>query len=140
MISYTNLELIILIIIIINAFFESVIMFVFDSDIYNFSKLSKSTAELINMYYDFVNALLIIITIYLLFVKKTRSIIAIILCAIILLKGILHFFISKRTYKYAHLSYENEQKLLVFHDHAAILASVINICLSTYLLRKIFFY
>jgi hypothetical protein len=139
MLSYTNLELVILITTIFNAFFESVIMFVFDSDIYNFSKLDKNTAYIINLYYDIVNLLLVIITLYLLFVKKAKSVVAISLCIIILFKGFLHLIVSKRIYKYLHLSYETEQKLLVFHDHFALYASIINIFLTTYLLRRIFF-
>jgi len=139
MISYTNWELIILITVIFNAFFESVIMFVFDSDIYNFSKLDEKTKYIIDLYYDIVNLLLVSITVYLLFVKKTRSTIAIVLGIIILLKGFLHFFVSKNVYKYLHLSYETEQKLLGFHNHFALYSSVVNIFLTTYLLRKIFF-
>ena len=139
MISYTNWELIILITIIFNAFFESVIMFVFDSDIYNFSKLDKNTMQLIDLYYDFVNLLLVIITLYLLFVKKVRTYVALILCIIILFKGFLHLIVSESIYKYLHLSYESEQKLLVFHDHFALFASIMNIFLTTYLLRRIFF-
>ena len=139
MISYTNLELIILITIIFNAFFESVIMFVFDSDIYNFSKLDSNTMKLINMYYDFVNVLLVLITLYLLFIKKARTLVTIVLCILILFKGFMHLIVSRRIYKYFNLSYETEQKLLVFHDHFALFASVVNICLTTFLLRNIFF-
>ena len=139
MISYTNLELIILITTIFNAFFESVIMFIFESDIYNFSKLDKNTMYLIDLYYNFVNLLLVTITLYLLFIKKVRTYIATILCIIILFKGFLHLIISKSVYKYLHVSYETEQKLLVFHNHFAIYASIINIFLTTYLLRRIFF-
>ena len=139
MISFTNLELIILITIIFNAFFESVIMFVFDSDIYNFSKLDSNTMKLINMYYDFVNVLLVLITLYLLFIKKARTVVAIVLCILILFKGFMHLIVSRRIYKYFNLSYETEQKLLVFHDHFALFASVVNICLTTFLLRRIFF-
>jgi len=139
MISYTNWELIILITTIFNAFFESVIMFVFDSDIYNFSKLDKNTMYLIDLYYDFVNLLLVVITLYLLFVKKVRTYVALILCIIILFKGFLHLIVSERIYNYLHLSHETEQKLLVFHDHFALYASIINIILTTYLLRRIFF-
>jgi len=139
MISYTNLELIILITVIFNAFFESVIMFLFDSDIYNFSKLDKNTMHLIDLYYNFVNLLLVIISLYLLFFKKTRTIIALVLCIIILFKGLMHLIISRRIYKSFNLGYENEQKLLVFHDHFALYASVVNIGLTTFLLRKIFF-
>ena len=139
MISYTNWELIILITIIFNAFFESVIMFVFDSDIYNFSKLDSNTMKLINMYYDFVNVLLVLITLYLLFIKKARTVVTIVLCILILLKGFIHLIVSRRIYKYFNLSYETEQKLLVFHDHFALFASVVNICLTTFLLRRIFF-
>jgi len=139
MISFTNLELIILITIIFNAFFESVIMFVFDSDIYNFSKLDSNTMKLINMYYDFVNVLLVLITLYLLFIKKARTVVTIVLCILILFKGFMHLIVSRRIYKYFNLSYETEQKLLVFHDHFALFASVVNICLTTFLLRRIFF-
>ena len=139
MISYTNFELIILITIIFNAFFESVIMFVFDSDIYNFSKLDSNTMKLINMYYDFVNVLLVLITLYLLFIKKARTVVTIVLCILILFKGFIHLIVSRRIYKYFNLSYETEQKLLVFHDHFALFASVVNICLTTFLLRRIFF-
>ena len=139
MISYTNLELIILITIIFNAFFESVIMFVFDSDIYNFSKLDSNTMKLINMYYDLVNVLLVLITLYLLFIKKARTLVTIVLCILILFKGFIHLIVSRRIYKYFNLSYETEQKLLVFHDHFALFASVVNICLTTFLLRNIFF-
>jgi hypothetical protein len=139
MISYTNLELIILITIIFNAFFEGVIMFVFDSDIYNFSKLDSNTMKLINMYYDLVNVLLVVITLYLLFIKKARTVVAIVLCILILFKGFMHLIVSRSIYKYFNLSYENEQKLLVFHDHFALYASIVNICLTTFLLRNIFF-
>jgi len=139
MISYTNLELIILITIIFNAFFEGVIMFVFDSDIYNFSKLDSNTMKLIDMYYDLVNVLLVFITLYLLFIKKARTVVAIVLCILILFKGFMHLIVSRSIYKYFNLSYENEQKLLVFHDHFALYASVVNICLTTFLLRNIFF-
>jgi hypothetical protein len=139
MISYTNLELIILITIIFNAFFEGVIMFVFDSDIYNFSKLDSNTMKLIDMYYDLVNVLLVFITLYLLFIKKARTVVAIVLCILILFKGFMHLIVSRSIYKYFNLSYENEQKLLVFHDHFALYTSVVNICLTTFLLRNIFF-
>jgi len=139
MLSYTNLELIILITVIFNAFFESVIMFVFDSDIYNLNKLSKSTTYIIKLYYDIVNFLLVLISAYLLFIKKTNNIIATLLCIIILFKGAFHLLVSKKLYKYLNLNDEDEQKLLVFHDHFALYVSIINICLTTYLLRKIFF-
>lgn len=137
-VSYTELEITIFIIVIINAFFESVIMFVFDTDIYNFSKLSKTTTEYIKIYYNIANFLLLGISLYLLLVKKVRSIVAGAICFILLFKTLFHFIVAFDLYKYLQLSPEDEQKFLSFHDHEAILASIINVILSSYLLYKIF--
>jgi hypothetical protein len=137
-VSYTTLEITIFIIVIINAFFESVIMFVFDTDIYNFSKLSKTTTEYIKIYYNIANFLLLGISLYLLLVKKVRSIVAGAICFILLFKAFFHFVVAFDLYKYLHLSKEDEQKFLSFHNHEAIIASVINVILSSYLLYKIF--
>jgi hypothetical protein len=137
-VAYSELELTIFIIVIINAFFESVIMFIFDTDIYNFSKLNRITTNVIKLYYNIANALLVYISIYLLFVKKVRSFIPVAICLILLFKGFFHFLVAFYLYKYLNLSPEDEQKLLAFHDHEAIIASIINIILSSFLLYKIF--
>jgi hypothetical protein len=137
-VSYTNLEITIFIIVIINAFFESVIMFVFDTDIYNFSKLSKTTTEYIKIYYNIANFLLVGISLYLLLVKKVRSLVAFLICIILLIKGFFHFVVAFDLYKLLNLTPEQEQQFLSFHDHEAILASIINVILSSYLLYKIF--
>ena len=137
-VSYTNLEITIFIIVIINAFFESVIMFVFDTDIYNFSKLSKTTTEYIKIYYNIANFLLVGISLYLLLVKKVRSFVAFLICIILLIKGFFHFIVAFDLYKLLNLTPEQEQQFLSFHDHEAILASIINVILSSYLLYKIF--
>lgn len=137
-VTYTTLEITIFIIVIINAFFESVIMFVFDTDIYNFSKLSKTTTEYIKIYYNIANLLLLGISLYLLFVKNVRSAVAVTICGILLFKAFFHFVVAFNLYKYLNLSPEDEQKFLAFHDHEAIVASVINVVLSSYLLYNIF--
>jgi hypothetical protein len=113
-------------------------MFVFDTDIYNFSKLSKTTTEYIKIYYNIANFLLVGISLYLLLVKKVRSIVAGTICFILLFKTFFHFVVAFDLYKYFELSPEDEQKFLSFHDHEAIIASVINVILSSYLLYKIF--
>lgn len=136
--TYTALELTIFIIVIINAFFESVIMFVFDTDIYSFSKLSKTTTNLIKAYYNIANFLLVAISIYLLTVKKVRSFVAVLICAILLFKGFFHFLVAFDLYKFFNLEYEQQKNLLSFHDHIAIIASIINVILSSYLLLQIF--
>ena len=136
--EYSQLQLIIFIIIIINGFLEAVIMFVFDSDIYNFNKLSQTTTNVIKSYYNIANFFLVWISLYLLFVKKIKSTIAILICLILLFNGFFHFLVSLDLYKYLNLSYEEQQKLLTFHDHEALYASVVNIILSSYLLYRIF--
>ena len=136
--TYTALELTIFIIVIINAFFESVIMFVFDTDIYSFSKLSKTSTNLIKAYYNIANFLLVGISLYLLTVKKVRSFVAVLICGILLFKGFFHFLIAFDIYKFFNLDYEHEKNLLSFHDHVAIIASIINVILSSYLLLQIF--
>jgi hypothetical protein len=134
----STLELYIFIIIIINAFFESILMFIFDTDIYSFSKLNQSLTNFIKIYYNIANFLLIFISLYLLFVKNIMSPIAVLICAILLFKGCMHFFVALDLYKYLNLSPKNEKKLLKFHNHEAIITSVINIILSSILLYKIF--
>jgi len=136
--TYTALELTIFIIVIINAFFESVIMFVFDTDIYSFSKLSKTSTNLIKAYYNIANFLLVGISLYLLTVKKVRSFVAVLICGILLFKGFFHFLVAFDIYKFFNLDYEHEKNLLSFHDHVAIIASIINVILSSYLLLQIF--
>jgi len=137
-VSYTTLEITIFIIVIINAFFESVIMFVFDTDIYNFSKLSKTTTYMIKLYYNIANFLLLAISLYLLFFKKVTSVVAALICYILLFKTFFHFVVAFDLYKYLNLTPEEEQKFLSFHDHEAIIASIVNVILSSYLLYKIF--
>ena len=136
--EYSQMELFIFIVIIINGFLEAVIMFIFDSDIYNFNKLSQTTTNIIKGYYNIANFFLVWISLYLLFVKKIKSTIAILICIILLFKGFFHFLVSFNLYKYLNLTNEEEQQLLAFHDHEALYASVINICLSSYLLYRIF--
>jgi hypothetical protein len=136
--EYSQMELFIFIIIIINGFLEAVIMFIFDSDIYNFNKLSQTTTNIIKGYYNIANFFLVWISLYLLFVKKIKYTIAILICIILLFKGFFHFLVSLNLYKYLNLSAEDEQKLLTFHDHEALFTSVINISLSSYLLYRIF--
>jgi hypothetical protein len=136
--DYSQMELFIFIVIIINGFLEAVIMFIFDSDIYNFNKLSQTTTNIIKGYYNIANFFLVWISLYLLFVKKIKSTIAILICIILLFKGFFHFLVSLNLYKYLNLTNEEEQQLLSFHDHEALYASVVNICLSSYLLYRIF--
>ena len=134
----SSLELYIFIIVIINAFFEAVLMFIFDTDIYSFNKLNQNVTNFIKTYYNIANFLLICISLYLLLVKTISSPIVIIICIILLFKGFLHFFVALDLYKYLNLSKENEKKLLKFHDHVAIITSIINVILSSFLLYKIF--
>jgi hypothetical protein len=136
--EYSQMELFIFIVIIINGFLEAVIMFIFDSDIYNFNKLSQTTTNIIKGFYNISNFFLVWISLYLLFVKKIKSTIAILICIILLFKGFFHFLVSLDLYKYLNLTKEEEQQLLIFHDHEALYTSVINIGLSSYLLYKIF--
>jgi len=136
--NVTSIELYIFIIVIINAFFEAVLMFIFDTDIYSFSKLNQGLTNFIKIYYNIANFLLIFISLYLLFVKNIRSPIAFLICIILLFKGFLHFIVAFKLYKKFNLTPENEKKFIKFHNHVAIIASVINIILSSILLYKIF--
>ena len=136
--EYSQTELFIFIVIILNGFLEAVVMFVFDSDIYDFNKLSKTTTNIINGFYNISNVFLLGISLYLLFVKKIKSTIAILICLILLFKAFFHFLIALDLYKYLNLTKEEEQKLISFHNHEALFTSVINISLSSYLLYRIF--
>jgi len=131
-------ELLILLTIIFVGILEASTRIIFDTGIYSKKNLSKTEKELIHIFFDIAMLLLIIISLYLVFIKKMRSPIVLLICAIYLFKGFFHYLISFKLYKYFNLSKESQKKLVLYHHKEAIITGIANICLSAYLFIKLF--
>jgi hypothetical protein len=87
---------------------------------------------------DVLNIFLTIISLFVLFLRKDNTTLAIILAIIFLLKSFLHFFINYRLYQYTSLNQSNIDKLKQFYEVEAFATNTLLFIITFYMLNIIF--
>jgi hypothetical protein len=87
---------------------------------------------------DVLNIFLIIISLFVLFLRKDNTTLAIILALVFLLKSFLHFFINYRLYQYTSLNQSNIDKLKQFYEVEAFATNTLLFIITFYMLNIIF--
>ena len=85
-----------------------------------------------------LDALLMIISLFVLFLRKNNSMLIIILAIIFLVKTILHFFVNYNLYKYTSLSESNIDKIQKFKRVYTFITNSMLFIASFYMLNIIF--
>jgi hypothetical protein len=87
---------------------------------------------------DIIDIFLIIISLFVLFLRKNNTTLAIILALVFLLKAFLHFFVNYRLYQYINLNQSNIDKLKQFYEVEAFITNTLLFIITFYMLNIIF--
>ena len=87
---------------------------------------------------DVTDIFLIIISLFVLFLRKDNTTLAIFLAIIFLFKAFLHFFVNYRLYQYTSLNQSNIDKLKQFYEVEAFATNTLLFIITFYMLNIIF--
>jgi hypothetical protein len=138
--SFTDTELIILIIIVFDAFLKSILTifanyrYLLPLGNYKFNTLNYITAKLD----DVTNFLFIVITLYLLLVKKVRSPIYLFVCFMLIFKAFMHYLVNFNIYKKLGLNPQEQKKLITFKFYETGVTSIVIFLTTLAILYNIF--
>jgi len=130
--SFTQKEIILLIIVILEIFISSSLYLI--KQLPNMSFLEYYTRK----FSDILNVSLIIIAYYLLIIKKTKSIAYLILCFTFIIKALMHFFVTDELYKLFNFTEKTQEKILYIKQVETAITNVLLGLISIYILHYIF--
>ena len=135
----TETDLLLIIIVLIGVFIKSIISLQKYTNILHLSNDSLNTLIYYYEFYsDFMNIVFIYIAYYIYFVKQTTNNIVRLLCVLLFIKSIFHFFINYELYKPLNVSIQTEQQLMQFKNIESIITNAILGFASAYALYNIF--
>jgi hypothetical protein len=138
--KFTGAEIFILLIIIVETFIKSITSIMVHNRQYvplddkNFSILKYYSER----FSDIMNVLFIMVSIYLLLVKKAKKPIYLIICYMLIFKAIMHFLVDDNIYKRFNLSLKTQEKLVLFKSYETAFTNVILGSMTLYVLSVVF--
>lgn len=87
---------------------------------------------------DVLNIFLMIISLFVLFLRKNNTSLAIFLAILFLFKAFLHFFVYYNLYQYTSLNQNNIDKIINFHKVESFVTNTFLFITSVYMLNVIF--
>jgi hypothetical protein len=97
----------------------------------NFEKFRNKLSDILNIF-------ITIISLFVLFLRKDNTILAIFLSLLFLLKAFLHFFVNYRLYQYTSLNQYNIDKIKQFYEVESFVTNTILFISTFYILVLIF--
>jgi len=139
-ITFSNVEIIILLTVVIEAFIKGILTILVS--IQQLIPLDKQNFTTFKYYFqaydDFMNFIYLLLSYYLLFIKKVRSSMFLFICFLLFFKSFMHFFVDDAFYKMFHFSSENEKKLVAFHKVEYIITTTMIFLSTIYVINYVF--
>ena len=138
--TFTKTEIFILLLLILETFIKTTVTVVLKHPEY-FDLGNKNLTNL--RYYSKIFSLmncmvLMILSIYLLVVKKINNPIYLIVCFMLILKAMTHFIVFFKIYKMFNLSLKTQEKIILFKKYESTITNITLIILTSYILSRIF--
>ena len=138
--NYTNDSFIIaLIILTILLFLKAVFYYMYLTDIHHIFFSVEQFEKFRNKLSDILDIFLTIISLFVLFLRKNNTTLAIFLALVFLLKAFLHFFVNYKLYQYTSLNQSNIDKLKQFYQVEAFITNTLLFIITIYMLNIIFY-
>ncbi len=127
-----------LIILTVLLFLKAIFYYMYLTNLHHIFFTVEQFEKFRNKLSDVLNIFLIIISLFVLFLRKDNTTLAIILALVFLLKSFLHFFINYRLYQYTSLNQTNIDKLKQFYEVEAFATNTLLFIITFYMLNIIF--
>jgi hypothetical protein len=133
-----DIVVICLIILTVLLFLKALFYYIYLTNLHHIFFTVEQFEKFRNKLSDVLNIFLTIISLFVLFLRKDNTTLAIILAIIFLLKSFLHFFINYRLYQYTSLNQSNIDKLKQFYEVEAFATNTLLFIITFYMLNIIF--
>ena len=137
--NYKNdIVVIFLIILIVLTFLKVVFYYMSITNLHHIFFTVEQFEKFRNKLSDVIDIFLIIISLFVLFLRKDNSMLIIILALVFLLKAFLHFFVNYKLYQYTSLNKDNIDKIKQFYKVESFVTNTILFIMTFYILVLIF--
>ena len=133
-----DIVVICLIILTVLLFLKALFYYIYLTNLHHIFFTVEQFEKFRNKLSDVLNIFLTIISLFVLFLRKDNTTLAIILAIIFLLKSFLHFFINYRLYQYTSLNQSNIDKLKQFYEVEAFATNTLLFIVTIYILNVVF--
>ena len=127
-----------LIILIVLIFLKAALYFMYLTNFHHIFFTVEQFEKFRNKLSDVTDIFLIIISLFVLFLRKNNSNLFIFLALLFLFKAFLHFFVNYKLYKYTNLNQSNIDKIKKFHEIESFITNTLLFFISFYMLNIIF--
>jgi hypothetical protein len=127
-----------LIILIVLIFLKAVFYYMSITNFHHFFISDEHFEKFRNKLSDITNIFLTIISLFVLFLRKDNTTLAIVLAIIFLFKAFLHFFVYYNLYQYTSLNQSNINKIINFHKVESFVTNTLLFIITFYMLNIIF--
>ena len=127
-----------LIILIVLIFLKVVFYYMSITNLHHIFFTVEQFEKFRNKLSDILDIFLIIISLFVLFLRKNNTTLAIFLALLFLLKSFLHFFVNYKLYQYTSLNQSNIDKLKQFYEVEAFATNTLLFIITFYMLNIIF--
>ena len=133
-----DIVVICLIILTVLLFLKALFYYIYLTNLHHIFFTVEQFEKFRNKLSDVLNIFLTIISLFVLFLRKDNTTLAIILAIIFLLKSFLHFFINYRLYQYTSLNQDNIDKIKQFYEVESFVTNTLLFIITIYMLNIIF--
>ena len=130
--------IIVMIILVIMLFLKALFYYSYLTKFHHIFISDEDFEKFRNKLSDVLDIFLMIISLFVLFLRKNNSTLIIILAIIFLVKSVLHFFVKYNLYKYTSLSESNIYKLKQFYEVESFITNTMLFIATFYMLNIIF--
>ena len=127
-----------LIILIVLIFLKAALYFMYLTNFHHIFFTVEQFEKFRNKLSDVIDIFLIIISLFVLFLRKDNTTLAIFLALLFLFKAFLHFFVNYRLYQYTTLNQSNIDKIKQFYEVEAFATNTLLFIITIYMLNIIF--
>ena len=127
-----------LIILIVLIFLKAALYFMYLTNFHHIFFTVEQFEKFRNKLSDVTDIFLIIISLFVLFLRKDNTTLAIFLALLFLFKAFLHFFVNYRLYQYTSLNQSNIDKIKQFYEVEAFATNTLLFIITIYMLNIIF--
>ena len=131
--------LIIMIILIILLFFKVILYFISLTKFNNILISDENFEKFRKILTNFLDFLLVLMSLFILFLRKNNSIISVILAIIIIFKTGVRLFVEYQLYKYTNLNNNTINYIKKYETHSVFVSNVVLFIVTLYIIKKIFY-
>jgi len=137
--NFSEIEIYILLLLIVQAFNKSMLSIFISHGYYGFNLVTnKMIVNFFEIFATIMNICFILVALYLLIIKKARSITYLIICTLLIIKALMHFLVDNKLYKYLNLTNDEEQKLIIVKKYETALTNLVIGLLTLYIIYTVF--